>query len=89
MMKAIVTKYHGPTDYKGSRISATDSDGNRVMVSYDDASRNPHLDAAVALVRKMGWAPVQLAEGSLKDGYVYVVVDAGGLYAIQDAEHAA
>ena len=54
-MKAIVTKYHGPTDFKGARISASDSDGNRVIVSYDHASNAPHREAAKALCKKMNW----------------------------------
>lgn len=33
-MKAIETRYHGPTDTRGSRISAFDSDGNRVSIPY-------------------------------------------------------
>lgn len=33
-MKAITTKYHGPTDKRGARISATDGDGNRASVAY-------------------------------------------------------
>ena len=65
-MKAIVTKYHGPTDFKGSRISAYDSDGNRVTISYDHGSRNPHQDAAIALVRKMGWQPATPPSGWLE-----------------------
>jgi hypothetical protein len=56
-MKAIVTKYHGPTNTKGSRISATDSDNNRVYVSRDCALHieDSHKDAAIALCKKMNW----------------------------------
>ncbi len=71
-MKAIVTKYHGPTNTKGSRISASDQDGNRVTISYDHASSHPHRDAARALLQKMNWDGVW-HEGSLAHGgYVYV-----------------
>lgn len=60
-MKAIMTKYQGPTNYRASRIKATDGDGNHVTVSYDHAlgATENHDVAALALARKMGW---------LKDG---------------------
>lgn len=56
-MKAIRTKYFGPGYSKGSRIIASDSDNNRVTVSYDCAlsSDDNHQAAAQALLRKMGW----------------------------------
>ncbi len=36
-MKAIRTKYFGPTDTRGARFQADDGEGNRVTVSYDYA----------------------------------------------------
>jgi hypothetical protein len=36
-MKAITTKFVGPSNVKGSRYIASDEDGNRVMVSADYA----------------------------------------------------
>jgi len=57
-MQTIETKYHGPTNYKGSRISATASGGGgRVMLSYDDAlnSEDNHKAAVLALMEKMDW----------------------------------
>lgn len=35
-MQAIITKYHGPTDTKGSRYSA-ECDRGRIMIGADDA----------------------------------------------------
>ena len=72
-MKAIRTKYHGPTNTRGSRISATDEDGNRVSVSYDYALSGEavHRAAADALCAKMNWTG-DLIGGSLKNGYVFV-----------------
>ena len=70
-MKAITTKFHGPTNTRGSRISATDMDRNRIMVSVDHASRNPHVDAARALCNKMNWKG-KLVQGTVKDGKVFV-----------------
>lgn len=54
--QGIVTRYHGPTDRKGSRISAT-CDAGRVIVSYDHAlnSFRNHREAARALAIKLGW----------------------------------
>jgi hypothetical protein len=71
-MKAIVTKYHGPTNNRGSRITASDEDGNRVTISYpyelsDEAC---HRAAADALCAKMNWRG-SLIGGSLKNGYVF------------------
>jgi len=72
-MKAIKTKYLGPTDYKGARISATDTWGHRVIVPYDyGAARDgAHDRAALALCEKMGWHGT-LVRGGMKDCYVYV-----------------
>jgi len=76
-MKAIMTKYHGPTDTRGARISARDCDGNRVTISYPYqlSGEAVHLSAAEALVAKMGWGPEgQLVGGGWKDGYAFVFV---------------
>ena len=74
-MKAILTKYHGPTNFRGSRISAVDSDRNRVTISYDDAlnSEDAHRKAAEALAAKMGW-PGKLAGGGVRGGYAWVFI---------------
>ena len=74
-MKAILTKYHGPTDTRGSRISATDSDGNRVSIPYPHElnSEEGHHKAAQALCDKMKW-PGKLTGGGTKNGYAWVFV---------------
>lgn len=56
MFQAIVTKYHGPTNTRGSRISAT-AEAGRIMLSWDYAlnGSDNHKAAAQALVDKMGW----------------------------------
>lgn len=50
-MRAISTRYAGPTDTRGSRIIATDGNGHRLSVGYDDArnSVDNHRTAAQAL----------------------------------------
>ena len=77
-MKAITTKYHGPTITRGSRISASDSDGNRVYISYDYAlsAEEVHRKAAVAFCSKMKWSGADtMVGGSIKDGYVFVFTE--------------
>ena len=75
-MKAIVTKYHGPTNFKGARITASDEDGNRVTISYPHelSGEDVHRKAAIALCDKMKWTG-ELVGGSLKRGYVFVFVE--------------
>ena len=72
-MKAIKTTYKGPTDYKGSRIIATDEDGNKATISYPHelSGMDCHAKAAVELCNKMGWTGT-LHGGGLKDCYVFV-----------------
>ena len=71
-MKAIITKYHGPTNTKGSRITATDEDGHRVSISYpyELSGEAVHRAAADALCAKMGWTG-ELAGGAIKNGYAF------------------
>jgi hypothetical protein len=72
-MKAISTRYSGPTNTRGSRIIATDGDGNRVSVSYDDAlnSERSHAAAVRKLCQKMGWHG-KLTGGHTKNGMAWV-----------------
>ena len=72
-MKAIRTKYLGPTNTKGSRIRASDEDGNSITIGYPHelSGEAVHRAAAEALCAKMNWAGAMVA-GSLKDGYVFV-----------------
>ena len=72
-MKAITTKYHGPTNTKGSRIIADDGDGNRVTIPYpyELSGEACHRKAADELCKKMGWTGT-LAAGWTKTGYVFV-----------------
>lgn len=83
-MKAIKVKYIGPTDYKGSRLKATDEDGNSVTISYPHEAHqgtDAHALAAIELCKKMNWLPsnpprewqhTHLIGGGLKDCYVFV-----------------
>jgi hypothetical protein len=74
-MKAIRTKYKGPTNTRGSRIIASDEDGNKVTISYpyELSGEAVHRKAAEALCKKMDWRCAEsLAGGSVKNGYVFV-----------------
>lgn len=75
-MKAISTRYKGPTDTKGARIIATDSDNNRVTISYpyELSGEDVHRKAAEALCAKMGWTG-KLIGGGTKQGYVFVFAE--------------
>lgn len=76
-MKAIQTRYVGPTDTKGSRIIASEPDGKRLTLSYDSAldSEPNHRKAAEALRDKLNWSG-NLAGGYLKNStYVWVFVE--------------
>ena len=75
-MKAIETHYLGPTDRKGSRLVASDGDGNRVTIPYpsDLDPEAAHLKAALALKLKMDWKG-RLMQGSTRTGYAFIFVD--------------
>ena len=77
-MKAIVTKYHGPGNVRGSRISATDNNGNRVTVPYDHALSGEacHRVAFLALCAKLGVPNLNeyVFSPDRGAGYVYVRV---------------
>ena len=75
-MKAIRTRYLGPPDFKGSRIVATDEDGNRAVIGIPPLARGEavHKKAALALCDKLDWGH-NLIGGGLKDGYVFVFAD--------------
>lgn len=72
-MRAIRVAFHGPTDSRGSRYSATDEDGSRVIVeALDSLSLEQNRDrAAWMLCKKMGWTHYNLMRGGLGRGWVY------------------
>lgn len=74
-MKSITTKYHGATNTRACRISATDGD-SRISLpwDYDLDTRQNHRAAAVALCEELGWHG-KLAQGSGKQGDVFVFVN--------------
>lgn len=92
MMKAIRTRYLGPTNYRGSRIKADDGDGNTITVGYPHdkgPGAEAHAVAAVALCRKMGWAG-ELVSGGLNDCYVFTFSESERFaVSVTDADRAA
>lgn len=74
-VEAIITKYVGPTDRKGSRISAKVKGGERIMVPYrsDIDSYANHLHAATLLRDKLQWSG-PLVGGDIAGGYAFVIV---------------
>lgn len=56
MTQAILTKYVGPTNSHGSKVSAA-ADAGRVVISWDGALdiEGNHRAAAIALAVKLGW----------------------------------
>lgn len=78
MATAILTKYHGPTGARGSRISATWGT-DRAVVEYDSTNgmgEPAHRKAAEAVLRKTGCPQFigRLVGGALPNGrYAFVV----------------
>ncbi len=77
MRQAIVTKYLGPTDHRGSRIKAT-CDAKTLTFPWCDAlglSEN-HEKAATALAWSLGWLdnnprPMRLVGGGMPQSTPY------------------
>ena len=75
-MIAILTKYLGPTNSRGSRIKAyTSNEGQSITISYDYALDGEalHRKAAQALMDKMNW-PNKLVAGGIEGGYAFVML---------------
>ena len=83
-MIAILTKFIGPTNYRGARVKAFTTSGNRIIVPWDHSQNveENHDAAALALCRKMQWGG-KLVRGGTDVGYAYTflrewtVIDAG------------
>lgn len=77
-MKAIETRFYGPTNTRGSRITARDMDGNAATIPYpyELSGEDCHRAAAEQLCGKMGWSG-SLIGGATKRGYVFVFAPEG------------
>ena len=68
-MQAILVKYHGPTDTRGTRLTAR-AEAGRITLPRDYAL-NVDEDArraAVVLCEKLGWNAESLVGGGLPNG---------------------
>ena len=58
-MRAIITRYLGPTNHRPSRIKASAGKAGSITVSWDydlpDNISANHRAAALALMEKLGW----------------------------------
>jgi hypothetical protein len=76
-MQAIITKYFGPTNSRGSRIKAQCAAGS-ITIDYPHelSGMDCHAAAAKALVHKLGWDNENYGDllgGTLHNGdYVFV-----------------
>ena len=77
MYQAIVTKYYGPTNHRGSRIQAKAQCG-RVWMPYDHGLNNAqnHAAAADRFLQKWGWDGKWAGGANPENsGYVFVRVE--------------
>lgn len=78
MRQAITTKYHGPSNVRGARISATAQAG-RIYMPYQH-QYNPetnHLLAAQRLAEKLNWHGTWVSGWNADESGVHVLVDGG------------
>ena len=82
MRQAIVTKYHGPTNTRDARTSATTESGLRRYFPYRHElnSEDNHAAAARLMAEHLGWTGTWRG-GSIPGGYVFVLDD-GALFTI-------
>lgn len=73
-MKAIQTRYHGATNTRGSRISATAEGGHRIYISYPHelSGAECHAAAAVELCRRLKWQGDLIGGGLPNGDYCFV-----------------
>lgn len=85
MRQAIVTKWFGPTNSRGSRVKAKAAAGS-ITVSWDYGLNvaDNHAAAARALADKLGWPGAWVGGGTPgEDGYVFVDTRAGDTFESQ------
>ena len=80
-MQAITTRFHGPTNTRGSRYTASCETG-RLTVEADHTlgSEDNHVRVARLLITKLGWFHDETRgdrygrwfSGGTRDGYVFV-----------------
>jgi hypothetical protein len=79
-IRAITTKFHGPTNTRGSRVSATNGT-ERVTLHWNHGIDVPsnHTAAAEALARKLEWQGSWHIGALPGSGFCFVCVSSGRL----------
>lgn len=74
-VRILVTRYHGPTNTRGSRVSARVPSGRRLTLSWDYSmgTEANHERVACELAEIMGWDPPTMAGNLPGPDRVYVV----------------
>ena len=75
-MKAITTKYVGPSNTKASYIKAFIDDGKvsiKFPYDYELSDEDLHRAAASHLASKLLWGGSGMVTGGIKDGYVHII----------------
>lgn len=88
MRQAIVTKYLGPTNFRGARVKAT-ADAGSVIIPWNDALNvdENHDAAARALAIKFGWSGRWYAGGlPSRDGNCYVMVSTSASFRVDKVQ---
>lgn len=83
-LQAITTRYHGPTNFRGSRISARCAAGH-ISMAYQHrlGIEANHAEAAKMLADKLKWGG-QWFGGGTPDGNGYCFVQTPGVTATKD-----
>ena len=74
MSAAIVTRYHGPTNTRGARVSARMAGAPTAWIPCPHELRGLDVYAAAAAVQmaRAGWPVGRFEVGELNGGYVFV-----------------
>ena len=74
MSAASVTRYHGPTDTIGARVSARMTGARTAWIPYPHelGGRDAHAAAAAVQMARAGWPVGRFEVGELNGGYVFV-----------------
>jgi hypothetical protein len=78
MRQAITTTFHGPTNYRGARVTAK-ADAGRITVAWDYSLSvcDNHAAAARALVDRLAWGGRWVGGSLPGSGYVFVDASTG------------
>lgn len=86
-MQAIITRYHGPTENRGARISAS-TYKHRTYISYPHElnQEKAHMEAARAHMLKMGWSGTMQSGGLPNGDMVHCFIDIFAQFEVSNAD---